>query len=277
MMRNSFEVIRALRQIGSPRSIRPWKSPRAMKAVGLTAIAGCCLLVAPCSTVAQSSRSAPSASAVDSVRAPSIYAALWQNVDHNQSDAQPQGAQAGEGQSSALGQAAASSQEPSLKDLGFPPSLTQGNAQEQARLDRRSHMLQIHQRLGLIAAAPMLAALITGPGAKGRHGTPGSPSRRDLHAALGATTAGLYFSSAYFAIRAPKISGIEVKGPIRLHKALAYIHGPGMILTPILGIIAYNQLSRGERVHGIAKIHSDVAWVTAAAYAGAILSVSFKF
>jgi hypothetical protein len=35
--------------------------------------------------------------------------------------------------------------------------------------------------------------------------------------------------------------------------------------------------SRGEKVHGIAKYHSDVAYVTAAAYGAAIISVSIKF
>ncbi|MGH9773288.1 MAG: hypothetical protein ACRD4Q_16590, partial [Candidatus Acidiferrales bacterium] len=63
---------------------------------------------------------------------------------------------------------------------------------------------------------------------------------------------------------------------IRLHKALAWIHGPGMILTPILGSIAFSQLSRGERVHGIARYHSVVAYTTAIAYGAALLSVSIK-
>jgi len=167
--------------------------------------------------------------------------------------------------------------EPSLSDLGFSPSQTKGTPEYQALLDRRSHMLQIHQRLGLITTAPLIATLFTSPGAKGHHGMPGPASGRELHAALGATTAGLYFSSAYFAIRAPKIPGTQAHGPIRVHKALAWIHGPGMILTPILGGIAYSQLSNGERVHGIAKYHSDVAAVTAAAYGAAIISVSIKF
>ena len=167
--------------------------------------------------------------------------------------------------------------EPSLSDLGFSPSQTKGTPEYQTLLDRRSHMLQIHQRLGLITTAPLIATLFTSPGAKGHHDMPGSASGRDLHAALGATTAALYFSSAYFAIRAPKIPGTEAHGPIRVHKALAWIHGPGMILTPILGAIAYNQLSNGQRVHGIAKYHSDVAAVTAAAYGAAIISVSIKF
>jgi hypothetical protein len=50
-----------------------------------------------------------------------------------------------------------------------------------------------------------------------------------------------------------------------------------MILTPILGAIAFNQKSNGEKVHGIASAHGAVAIVTAAAYGAAILSVSIKF
>lgn len=137
-------------------------------------------------------------------------------------------------------------------------------------------MLQIHQKLGLIAAIPMVAAIFTGMGAKGHHGLPGSPTGRDVHAGLGILTTGLYFSSAYFAIRAPKIPGTKSYGLIRLHKAMAWIHGPGMIITPILGSIAFSQLSRGERVHGIAKYHAWAAYTTAAAYGVAILSVTFK-
>ncbi|HXJ91965.1 MAG TPA: carboxypeptidase-like regulatory domain-containing protein [Terriglobia bacterium] len=167
--------------------------------------------------------------------------------------------------------------EPTLADLGISPAQATGNPQYQAMLDRRSHMLQVHQKLGLITTIPLVAAIFTGPGAKGHHGTPGPASGRDLHAALGATTAGLYIATAYFAIRAPKIPGTRAKGPIRFHKAMAWIHGPGMVLTPILGAIAYSQLSNGERVHGIAKYHSDAAIVTAAAYGAAIISVSVKF
>lgn len=165
---------------------------------------------------------------------------------------------------------------PSLQGLGFPASEIHGSAAEQALLDKRSHMLQIHQKLGLITTIPMFAALFTGPGAKGHRGLPGSPSRRDLHAALGFTAAGMYFATAYFALRAPKVAGTRSYGLIRLHKALVWIHLPGMILTPILGMIAFRQLSRGERVHGIARYHSWVAVTTAGAYGLALLSVTFK-
>lgn len=58
---------------------------------------------------------------------------------------------------------------------------------------------------------------------------------------------------------------------------MAWIHGPGMILTPILGALAYSQKNNGERVHGIAKAHGPVAIVTAGAFGAALLSVSLKF
>ncbi|MGE5324343.1 MAG: carboxypeptidase-like regulatory domain-containing protein [Actinomycetota bacterium] len=164
--------------------------------------------------------------------------------------------------------------EPSLQDLGFPGSETRSNAKEQALLDKRTHMLKIHQRLGLITAIPLAAAVISSAGAGGRNT---SSTSRDLHAAIGASAAGMYIATAYFAIRAPRIAGTQTRGQIRWHKALAWIHGPGMILTPILGAIAFNQKSRGERVHGIASAHLPVALITAGAYGAAMLAVSVKF
>jgi len=163
---------------------------------------------------------------------------------------------------------------PSLGDLGFPPAQTQGNPEEQARLDQRSHMLKIHQRLGLVTTIPLLATVITGSFAGGKST---SSTTRDLHAALGSVTGGLYFTTAYFSIFAPRVPGTQTRGQIRLHKALAWIHGPGMILTPILGAMAFEQKSRGEKIHGAASAHGAVGYVTAAAYGLAIASVSFKF
>jgi hypothetical protein len=163
---------------------------------------------------------------------------------------------------------------PDLGDLGFPVSQTQGSAQDQARLDKRSHMLQMHQRYGLIAAIPLAATIIASGSAGGRNS---SATGRDIHGALGIATTGLYFTSAYYAIFAPRVPGTATRGQIRLHKTLAWIHGPGMILTPILGAMAYAQEDRGEKVHGIAKAHSAVAGITAVAYGAAILSVVIKF
>ncbi|MFZ0800297.1 MAG: carboxypeptidase-like regulatory domain-containing protein [Terriglobales bacterium] len=163
---------------------------------------------------------------------------------------------------------------PSLSDLGLSPEQTRGNPQEQALLDKRTHMLKIHQRMGLITTIPLVATVILGPGAGGKsEGT----AARDLHVALGSLTGDLYGITAYYAIRAPRIPGTKKRGPIKFHEAMAWIHGPGMILTPILGAMAFSQKNNGEKVHGIAQAHGPVAIVTAGAFGAALLSVSVKF
>jgi hypothetical protein len=176
--------------------------------------------------------------------------------------------------------ASSSSQEPSLSDLGITPQQAQGDPKLQAELNKRTEMLKIHQRLGLITLAPMAATLITGPmaKAKGKNGqtiTGPSNANLDFHAALGGTTAALYFSTAYFAIFAPKVPGNPKHGAIRFHEALAFVHGPGMILTPILGAMAYSQEQNGEKVHGIASAHGPVAVATVIAYGASIVAVSW--
>lgn len=161
-----------------------------------------------------------------------------------------------------------------LNDLGLSTNQTQGSAADQARLDKRTHMLKMHQRWGLITTAPLVATVFLGPSAGGRST---SSTERNVHATLGAVTAGMYITTASYAIFAPKIPDTKTRGPIRLHKTLAWIHGTGMILTPILGAMAYSQKSNGQKVHGIASAHGPVAAVTAIAYGTAIASVSIKF
>jgi hypothetical protein len=58
--------------------------------------------------------------------------------------------------------------QPSLEDMGFTPAETQANAKEQALLDKRTHMLKIHQRLGLITTVPFIATVVTSVGAGGK-------------------------------------------------------------------------------------------------------------
>ncbi|MFZ1918225.1 MAG: hypothetical protein WAU58_11675 [Terriglobales bacterium] len=164
--------------------------------------------------------------------------------------------------------------EPSLSDLGFSPGETEANARQQALLDKRTHMLKIHQRMGLITTIPLVATVVTSMNAGGRNT---SSTSRDLHVALGSLTGDLYGITAYYAIRAPRVPGTETRGQIRLHKTLAWIHGPGMILTPILGAMAFNEKNNGQKVHGIASAHGPVAIVTAGAFGAALLSVSVKF
>lgn len=181
-------------------------------------------------------------------------------------------------------QPSSSSTEPSLSDLGLTTAQTQGNAQAQALLDKRTHMLKVHQTLGLLTLIPLAATVISSASATAGHKHNGSTivstntgntTGRDLHAALGSVSVGMYAATAWYAIRAPKVPGVESRGAIRLHKALVWIHAPGMVLTPVLGAMAFKQLNAGERVHGIASAHAAVAWTTVAAYGASIVAVSW--
>jgi hypothetical protein len=169
---------------------------------------------------------------------------------------------------------------PSLGDLGFTPEQMQANAQMQAMLNKRTHMLKVHQTLGLITAIPMVATLITGPQAKAK-GKSGETIKEpttanlDFHIALGGLTTAMYFTTAYYSTFAPKIPGVKPKGAIRLHRALEWVHGPGMIITPVLGIMAYKQENAGEKAHGAASYHGLAAYVTTAAYGASIVAVSW--
>lgn len=220
---------------------------------------------------------------------PAQFAAAQSSTPQPDASSAPQNSQQGSqkqtppASSSSLPNAPAPAQapqEPSLQDLGFGQQQLQSNPALQARLNRRTEMLKIHQRLGLITVAPMVAALITGPmaKAKGRNGQiirEPSSANLDMHAALGSATAALYFASAYYAMFAPGIPGEKKRGAIRMHVALAAIHAPGMILTPILGAMAFNQEQNGEKVHGIASAHGAVATVTAIAYGASIIAVAW--
>lgn len=164
---------------------------------------------------------------------------------------------------------------PSLSDLGLTPEQTQGDSRKQALLDRRTHMLKVHQRLGLITLIPVAAACISSAGATPDRGNYSNTTSRDVHVGLGATAVAMYGATAYYAIRAPKVDNEPARGGIKLHKYLIYLHAPGMVLTPILGAMAYNQINSGQKVHGIASAHGAVAAVTAASYGAAILAVSW--
>jgi aryl-alcohol dehydrogenase-like predicted oxidoreductase len=160
----------------------------------------------------------------------------------------------------------------SLDDLGFSAEQLEGDSAAQATLHKRSKMLKTHQILGLITAVPMAATIFTASGAEG-----GSDAKRDLHKNMAITTGALYFTTASFSLFAPEVEEKKATGSTKFHKALAWIHFPAMIIAPILGYEAYKQKERGEEVHGMAKQHSSVAGVGAAAYFLSMAVMVFNF
>jgi hypothetical protein len=94
--------------------------------------------------------------------------------------------------------------EPSLSDLGFSQEQVQGNAKEQALLDKWTRMLKIHQKLGLITTAPLIATVVTSIGAGGKKT---STPERTAHMVLGAVSSDLYFTTALLCHPRPQGTG----------------------------------------------------------------------
>ena len=159
-----------------------------------------------------------------------------------------------------------------LDDLDLKPQETQANTQLQADLNKRSTMLQWHQWLGLAALAPMATTYFLGDSA-GKNS-----DNRNLHAALGIGTAVLYTASATLAILAPKPDGIKDTGSTKFHRWLSYIHLPLMIIVPILGALAKQQLDDGSRrTSGIASLHGAASTTLLVTYSLAVTIMVFNF
>ena len=156
-----------------------------MKASSLPTIAllASCLLSAPLLLGAQSSDTTSPQPNGQSTPATQEQKAATE--DKSQTDTPPQ-----QKTPAPLPNAPSSSKtEPSLGDLGFSASETQADARRQALLDKRTHMLKVHQKMGLITAIPLVATVIAGTGAGGKDT---SSASRDFHVALGAVTGDLY-------------------------------------------------------------------------------------
>lgn len=132
-------------------------------------------------------------------------------------------------------------------------------------------MLQTHQILGLVTLGLMTATYFTAR--EGQQAT-------KLHQYLGYTTAASYATTAYFSLMAPEPeeTGFSEKGwSMRIHKALVFVHLPGMILTPIAGYLANRSYKKGQEPTGLGKYKGTIANVTYFSFAAAALSVVINF
>lgn len=134
-----------------------------------------------------------------------------------------------------------------LKDLGFKQTDITANAESQKLLDTRSHKLQKHQVWGLATLGLMAATFLIADQAEE------GPS--EIYQYLGLATAAGYWTTFYYQYTAPKlkITGKEQGWNIRLHKKLAWIHAPLMILTPIAGILAWQAHKNGKEPSDFAE------------------------
>jgi hypothetical protein len=95
---------------------------------------------------------------------------------------------------------------------------------------------------------------------------------------LAGATVASYATTAYFALNAPEVEGMKETGwNMKIHKALLFVHMPGMILTPIAGIMAHNARKAGKEPTGLGKYKGAIANITYFSFAAAALSVTINF
>lgn len=154
-----------------------------------------------------------------------------------------------------------------LQDLGIHYDEDKVNEKElDAYLEERAWKLERHKLMGHVTMGLMTASFVTAMMARNRRKNRGWDGRGPitLHKNLGYTTALSYYYTAYLSLTAPKPTNFDDEHERKIHKHMAYIHFPTMILAPILGTIANNQWEKDGKTSGLGKLAKPVM------YAGAL-------
>jgi hypothetical protein len=146
------------------------------------------------------------------------------------------------------------------KHGGFP--LTEEGREREMELRRT--MLTAHQIGGFITLGAMIATAYCG-----QMIINGNEGYEDAKGVLAWTTVGAYFTTAALSLMSPPpMIRRKEWSTISTHKALAWVHFTGMILTPILGTMV-------EDAGTVRTIHQVSGYATTAAFAGAMYVVTF--
>ncbi len=161
----------------------------------------------------------------------------------------------------------------SLEDLGFSSDDLKSDPQFQKDLQTRSDMLQIHQTLGLITAVPMTTEFVLGIVTAGN--VANGSTNTGLHEGLGLATAGLYVTTAMFAILAPKPKGLKPSGNTKTHVDLVWVHAPLMVAVPILGEIVDDRVQNHQPLGDLGTIHGILATALVVSYLTSLTVITF--
>ena len=160
-----------------------------------------------------------------------------------------------------------------MGDLGFSKDDLQSDPQYQKDLQTRSDTLQIHQTLGLITAVPLTTEYVLGLATAGN--VANGSTNTGLHATLGITTAALYGTTALFAILAPKPKGLKPSGNTQTHVDLAWIHAPLMVIVPLLGDMANDQVQNHQSLGALGTLHGILATALVVSYLTSVTVMTF--
>lgn len=159
------------------------------------------------------------------------------------------------------------------RKMNIAPPLTAENRQRELKI--RRNMFKVHQAMGLLTAAGMLAQGVLGSKMYGYDFSTGSATEYDkilkTHKAVATGINIGYTTTALMAFTAPPVQ-IRREGVtnIGVHKVLSYIHLSGMIATNVLS----KQIKKNPELK---PYHRAAALTTFGTFATAIAIIKFEF
>jgi len=149
---------------------------------------------------------------------------------------------------------------------GFGRPLNAANREQEMRW--RRELLSAHQIVGLTTFVSMLATIYYGQ----RMYNNQDFTLRHTHRELAFFTIGAYTTTALLALATPPpLVRRKQWSSISTHKALAWVHLTGLIVTPTIGLMIKNSASP-RRLEGF---HLASAYLTTATFGASILVLTF--
>lgn len=158
------------------------------------------------------------------------------------------------------------------RKVGLAPKIITAESREK-ELHVRRNMFRIHQTVGLLTAAGMLAQGIIGTKLYNNK-TDNYVNLRNTHRGLSKGINIAYVTTALMSFTSPPPMINRKKfDNIKLHKILSYVHLTGMITTNVLS----RQINSSSDFAKTRKLHKYAGLTTFGAYALAIATIKFEF
>jgi hypothetical protein len=156
-----------------------------------------------------------------------------------------------------------------FRSMGIAAPLTPESRKSELKLRRA--MLVAHETSGFVTLGLMLTTVYYGQ--KVLDNYPASLSLRRTHIGFADATIATYSLTGLLSLLSPPPTiRRDEMSTLSYHRALAWVHVTGIILTPIIAALAKN---RGASDMSIYRIHQVSAYITTTAFAASMVVITF--
>jgi hypothetical protein len=159
-----------------------------------------------------------------------------------------------------------------FRTMGIAAPLTPESRKSELKLRRT--MLVAHEVSGFVTLGLMVTTVYYGQTLLDQYNTPDYRTLLNKHTQFVDATIATYSITALLSLLSPPpmIRRDEIS-TVSVHRALAWVHVTGMILTPIIAAIANK--GRGATDMSTLRIHQVSAYITTAAFAASMIVMTF--